>query len=76
MNIIKEKLPKQIKYNLYVRLSLTYIEPRRISFLLLSVVLQGQMIGFTEKPGKNQNRRHNKTACKLSAAGGNFICNV
>ncbi len=35
-------------------LSLTYIEPKRIVYSLLSVVLSGQIIGFIEKVGKKK----------------------
>lgn len=36
-------------------LSLTYIEPKRIVYSLLSVVLSGQIIGFIEKAGRKKN---------------------
>ncbi len=36
-------------------LSLTYIEPKRIVYSLISVVLSGQIIGFIEKAGRKKN---------------------
>lgn len=54
----KSKIPIQWVYLIsdltVLGLSLTYIEPKRIVYSLLSVVLSGQIIGFIEKAGKKK----------------------